>query len=393
MEGKVWAFNGSEQAFPHTEYSTEEHLLEKGIRIFKSIFDDIKDGEHIVPLSGGLDSRAILGALLHKGLRGNITAVTYGTPGTWDYEIGKLVAKSLEINHVSIDLNDIPLDTQSLLEMARRDGLRAWLFDCFYNRLIPERFGKDVVYWSGFMGDPLSGSHLLATDSCTWEKAVLQSIERNSFVRSVDIANPNFDARSALPQLPLLKDSVLSYDEQIDFAIRQESYIRRIVIVDEYDYRTPFLQPEWVEFILSVPRRYRKKQFLYRQILNRAFPHLSSLPTKANYGLPLNIANWKLNLRRGFWAIKNAVGNRFAFCAPTPHLAVNYIDFDEAIRQRKDLEELVAENIGDLKRRGILDWIDVEDLWVRHQERSINCADALTLLVSLEIILKACAEE
>ena len=41
----------------------------------------------MVPLSGGLDSRTILAALLEAGLKDRITTVTYGTPGTWDYDI------------------------------------------------------------------------------------------------------------------------------------------------------------------------------------------------------------------------------------------------------------------------------------------------------------------
>ena len=43
----------------------------------------------VVPLSGGKDSRLILGALLKLGLRKNIVAITFGTPGTLDYEIAK----------------------------------------------------------------------------------------------------------------------------------------------------------------------------------------------------------------------------------------------------------------------------------------------------------------
>lgn len=68
---------------------------------------------------------------------------------------------------------------------------------------------------------------------------------------------------------------------------------------------------------------------------------------------------------------------------------INYIDFDRGLRERKDLKQVVYENIKDLKKRGILDWIDMDSIWQRHQRKQGNHADALTLLTSLEINLKA----
>ena len=60
----------------------------KVLGVFKAAFENVSEGHHIVPLSGGLDSRAILGGLLDAGLKDQITTVTFGTLGTWDYDIG-----------------------------------------------------------------------------------------------------------------------------------------------------------------------------------------------------------------------------------------------------------------------------------------------------------------
>jgi len=50
---------------------------------------------------------------------------------------------------------------------------------------------------------------------------------------------------------------------------------------------------------------------------------------------------------------------------------------------------VVYESIQDLKKRRIVDWINIDAIWNRHQNRQANHADALTLLASLEINLKA----
>src|SRR5690606_15813669 len=41
---------------------------------------------HLVPLSGGIDSRILLGALLRHVSPREIRTVTFGTPGAWDYD-------------------------------------------------------------------------------------------------------------------------------------------------------------------------------------------------------------------------------------------------------------------------------------------------------------------
>lgn len=388
LDTKVWALASRNGNSPLSKDDTEKDLIKNGVRALQSIFTNVGNGEHIVPLSGGLDSRTILGGLLVAGLKDRITAVTFGTPGTFDYDIGCAVARQVGVRHKSFDLTQVKIEQDTLEETAREMETRAWIFDAFYRRLIHKRFGKDAIYWSGFMGDALSGRHQILKENVTCEEAISNFIECNRFVKSIDLTNPGFDPADVLPRPPFLRDSILNYDRQMEFVLRQESYIRHIVAPTYYDYRTPFLQPEWVKFILNVPRKFLRNQYLYRKILATAFPDLFSLPTKNSCGLPLTASNWRIKLKKGFWKIKNAIHRRFPFWVPHCNPWINYIDFDEAIRQRKDLKELVSRNIYDLKKRGIIDWVDIECLWMRHQQRRVNCADAITLLVSLEIILR-----
>jgi len=380
-----WATGQTEKQV--TKFAEESELIAQGIYLLKSAFEDTSGDLHVVPLSGGLDSRAILGGLLDAGLKNQITTVTFGTPGTWDYDIGYYVAGEMDVRHECFDLTQVQLTQELLEETAKEVGNCIWLFDAFYNRLVCKRFSKDAAYWSGFMGDPLAGSHLLSTDSESWDAALGEFAKRNRFSRSIDLTQPGFNPKDILPESPILADSRLSYDEQLDFAIRQQSYIKTLVLPKGYGYRTPFLHPEWVSFILNVPCRYRENQYLYKGILKRAYPKLFSLPTKSNRGLPLDALKWRFLLRRLSVGARS-LARRFFPGDPWVHPTINYIDFDWALRNREDVRTLVYNNIQNLKRRGVVDWIDIDGIWDRHKRKQANHADALTLLASLEIILK-----
>jgi hypothetical protein len=367
-------------------------LIREGVGLLRRVFKSaIGDGSasHVVPLSGGLDSRAILGGLLENLGSREVQAVTFGSPGTWDYEIGREVARVVDVRREVIDLTSAEWrwDTAELVKTAGQTDRPIWVFDAHVNRHIADRLGFGHVYWSGFMGDPLSGSHLWSRDSSTWDHAKKRFAGCNRFSRSVDMTPPGFEPERCLPESPPLGPEGLSYDEQLDFLVRQQCWVEHIVLPKRYEYRTPFLHPEWVNFVLSLPRRYRQGQYLYKEILRTAYPRLFALPVKNNFGLPLNAPWWskqarRLNLRA------HALARRIApdFCRwVSPGL--NYIDFDHELRHRRDLREMVHESIENLRIRRVADWIDVEDIWRRHQNGQGNHADALTLLASLEINL------
>jgi hypothetical protein len=374
----------------------DTQLIDLGVealhRAFRAtIGNTIAEKTHILPLSGGLDSRAILGGLLENVDKNQIQAVTFGTPGTWDYEIGQQVAQEAGVRCKAIDLtaSDWRWDMDGLRETAVQLETPIWLFDAYVNRQIPQYFGTEAVYWSGFMGDPLAGSHLLPTDSVNWELARSRFVKRNRFAHSMKLSPPDYVAENDLPDGPLLAADLLSYDEQLDFTIRQCCLIRNIVLPQGYDYQTPFLHPEWVEFILNAPRQYRVGQTLYKHVLQAAYPKLFALPTKTNNGLPLSASRWCEAVEINKLRVRNRIGRYLPWVDLGVPLQINYIDFAHGLRHRADLRQVVYESIEALRKRRIIDWLDMEAIWQRHQRKQANHADALTLLASLEIHLQA----
>jgi len=344
---------------------------------------------HVLPLSGGMDSRAILGGLLESIETSRIHTITFGIPGTWDFDIGTMVAERAGVKNIQIDLSEVSWNVDTLLEFASQCERPTPLFEAYLFHQTRMHFDKNAVHWSGFMGDPLAGSHLLREDSTAWDVARTRFAERNRFARSVTLTPSAFSPERWLPESPLLDSNLLCFDEQLDFAIRQECYVRPLVLLKGFSYALPFLYPPWVRFMLSVPRRYRTNQVLYKEILKTAYPKLFALPVKNNFGLPLTASRSRRGLRRQRLRLRGAARRFLPRIDWGTSPSINYIDFDRGLRDRDDLKAVVYESIQDLKKRRIVDWIDIDAIWNRHQNRQANHADALTLLASLEINLKA----
>ncbi len=369
---------------------TESKLIDIGVSILKNSFSNISKGNHIIPLSGGLDSRAILGGLIEAGLRNQITTVTFGTPGTLDFDIGVNIAKRMNIPFEAIDLTKIAVHENQLLETVEDIGECFWIFDAFYNRQVVKLFGSKSIYWSGFMGDPLAGSHFPKKAHKSWPDAVQHFIECGRFAKSINLSAPDVKLDSFLPNYPIVNNSPLCNDELLDFSIRQNFYIKKLVLIKSFNYQTPFLNNGWINFILNIPKKYRKNQYLYKKILMKAYPALFNLPVKENLGLPLTATYLKRYSLKMCYKAKVFWQKYLPKVPPGLSPLLNYIDFNRALRNRKDFKNLVYKNIQDLIKRRIIDWVDIDQIWTLHQEEKANHADALTLLTSLEIYLKYC---
>ena len=368
---------------------TDKELLRVGIRALEGVFQGIPEGLQVVPLSGGNDSRAILAGLLKAGYRENIVAVSLGLPGTLDFEIGREIARFAGVRHEEINLANVRLNSDDILGTVRDSGGWMWLFGSHFLRLIFKKFGKDVTYWSGYLGGELGGAHIKPQANENWEVACQVFENWNRYCRSIGLARPSFPKGKSLPREPFLAKECLSYDDQLDFLLRQQCYIRPTVLAEGYNVRTPFLNPTWTRFILNTSWRHRLGQILYEQILETAYPDFFNLPTKQRLGFGRSAPRWLPHVKGMALSAHSAWNRNFPRLAWGLDPRQNYIDWDRALRQRVDLQAVVYDNLHDLKQRSIIDWIDLDNLENRHRRRQANHADALTLLASLEFCLKA----
>lgn len=364
-------------------------LVEKGAaildRVFREVASSVGDETVAIPLSGGMDSRAILAGMLDYLPKEKIRTATFGVPGALDYEIGPRVASNAGVRNKPFNLDEVVWDESELIGYAEKLHRPIPLVEGFLFRKALGLFERESIIMSGFMGDPLSGARLPKRESRTWHDACLQFADRNNYSMSQPACPPS----GCLPPQLLQNSAALSLDDQLDFFVRQRTFIKPLVLPKGYRHITPFLNPEWVEFMLALPRTLREGQVLYKKILLHAYPDLFSLPLKNLLGLTLRASRPSIVLKK-MLNKAHAKGRQYVSSIfSRPSSGLNYIDFEKAYRSKPDLVSIADKSLRDLQRRRIVEHIDIASVWHEHIENRRDNARMISLLVSLEVFLKS----
>ncbi len=370
---------------------SEAELIEAGSKILLEVLSaSFKPGsKNFVPLSGGLDSRTLLGGLLKFTGTENIKTFTYGLPGTFDFELGRDVSGRFGVQNVSLNFNDVEFSVDMLLDAARRFRGQTMLFFHPDHRKLNDIF-PDHHYWTGFFGDVAGGDGYRQIDSDKMDKETvkLKFLQNNQYVHSVRLASEPIESLIPLLEgLDITINNVSSYDK-LDIYDRQAKYIAPHKCPGGFMMVAPFLAPDWLNFIMSVPRRFRKEGYLYHRILLHTFPELFSLPTRNNYGLSLKASEFEILLKKIQTKLLYYTGNR----KYVQLLTTNYYNINDFIRRNAALRSIVPEMIGCLKQRNIVPWLDLDKITNDHMAGRADYGDALQVLASLELILKAKGE-
>jgi len=342
---------------------------------------------HLVPLSGGLDSRAILGSLLaHRSVDpAQIHTVTFGTPGTWDYDIGREVAKSAGVTNTAVDVRPDSFDwsVAALSEFARRQSFPIRMLEGYINSYVSSVVDSDTVLWSGFLGGTTTGQHVSQRERDGWAAAISSFVESNAYTS--DLTSPGYEPRTPLPDEPYLPQSSLPYTNQLSFAHRQQCYIRPVVVGDG-PCCCPFTRPVWLRFMLNVPREHRAHRKLFVDAMQSAFPELFSIRTDANAGFPLSIGKTRRKLRRGRLKLTEKVASKVG--VGYVHPDTNYIDFARWFREGQ-LQGTAETLLRRFQQRDVAEWLQPDSIWASHQAGADRSRD-IKVLCSLELYLSGC---
>lgn len=348
--------------------------------ISKSFNQNVKN---LVPISGGLDSRAILASLLKHTSACNISTFTFGSPNSLDFEIGKSVAKRFGTKHYSFPTKDNKYSQKDFEEISNLNNNQTFLFHHGPIIELNDIFnGYD--YWSGHLGDPVTGGHLAPKAGCLSE-AKDYFIKKNTFVKSTNLMSEENKSFHNILTMNFMDESQLSLEEQLDYKFRQSMLIEPHILMNGFNYKLPFMQKDFMDFFHSINNCYRINQGLYKKMLVKNYPDAFLLPTTKSFGRPLNDSKYKILLWRSQLKARRILSRKLSFIQ---NPQVNYTDFNNMIRTKDDFGILIFNNIMDLKDRGIVPWIDIESLWFEHKKCDKNFADALMILASLELHLK-----
>lgn len=153
-----------------------------------------------------MDSRTVLAGLLDNFDPRQIVTFTYGTPGTWDFELGRRVAKQLSVEHHAIDptSNDWSWDIAGLQATAKAAIRPMWVFDRYVRKTIAQEFGSDALFWTGFMGDALGGNISWSSQKPfgSWAEACDAYAKQERFVKELHLTPAGYDPARCLPASP-----------------------------------------------------------------------------------------------------------------------------------------------------------------------------------------------
>lgn len=368
------------------EGKSRKQLVTEGGNLFNQVIDTLyssKEKHVVLPLTSGLDSRMILGGLLACTEAKNLTALTWGFPGSYDYETGIKISKKFGIKHHALNINNYQITETRLMQFADASDCSVPLFDHW-----PKDWVKKIVddldgsLWMGLLGGTLSGSNLPHSFVDNPLAGFLKSNQRINSVISLSAAL--LDDRPTIHDLNKLTANFKTVNsDTLDVYLHHHHLIAPTKIHRDLNYVLPFTDQRLIQFFLSLPLEHRTNRGLLRDIIVTQYPYLVKFPSNRNGGLGLDVYGKKRSLIKKY---KQLFGKW-----DTPNMRRKYLSLNKLIQQDSKTSTLVDQKIEQLKTRNLL---NPDALQILQQEfkgigvRTIDHSRAIDALVSLEIILE-----
>jgi hypothetical protein len=380
------------------DFHNEDYIydLNESKKILDLCFDNILDnlqikGVQCVPLSGGLDSRYILGALRERLNSNEIIAYSFGKPGQLDYEIAKKICKNFNIKHYLINLNEVDFSYNSLLESV---GYAKWTYmPDAYIQTLGYKLATDLNcenIWSGFMGDFLTGGHYSGNEKYRIEDFI------KSQKRSLKIKNDKdfiFNQFNGFYDFEV--NSVIRFNEFLDFKIRQTNCISKIILGEtklntwsarqntfyqNVEIITPFLDKVWAGYWLNMPRELHKNQKRYKELGLSKYTKLFDIPFKYQYGTNSSILRF---FRRFSNSLSTIMHNKYPKLNCRLGIMDNYLNYPIDLKKSKDWLRSLEYLIYFMKENDL----EYEDIVLNHLNGKENNAEDIILLLGLVLNL------
>lgn len=251
-----------------------------------------------IPLTGGRDSRALLGAALQVYCSRDISCVTFGCDGSADVEGARAVCRNAKVHHRVIDPDGFRWDLEALTAEVRRRLLAGAGVTPIDGLVVFTELARAVPAaapaLSGYLGDATIGRHLKGRADEDHSEVLALFHAHNRVVLD---DRPDSLFRNFLDAHRGLRDSWpgLTNFDLLDFGFRQRLRIRPAVSGSFDRPLRVYENRRWIAHWFGQPLATRLNFLGYDDVLRRAFPLVfGRLP------LGSRIRRWR-SRRRG-WA-------------------------------------------------------------------------------------------
>jgi asparagine synthase (glutamine-hydrolysing) len=343
-----------------------------------------------VYLSGGMDSRTILG-LIDREVWPTVHTFTYGHPDSRDFALARNVAKRVSATHHPMILENGNWVKEYFDQHLRlTEGFHSWIHS---HGISTFEYARDYI---GVNLSGLGGGWLMAgedidpglydpPDMIAWTSNMFHLYNQKNTWPSLTEAEEKFLYSPDLYR-SCIKDRAFESlrkaaqeAERFDPLRRTEYFTwqhsnRRLyhmftVFYSAYiDMRYPYYDYPLIEFIFSLPLEYRKQYRLYRAVLQKELPQLATIPYDRDYLLPTT----RELIREGhriYFKTRNKL--RRAIRIPVHENKTLYADYENYLRT--DLREWASNILFDKQTlsRGIFDPQGVRSIFMRHMSAPV----------------------
>jgi asparagine synthase (glutamine-hydrolysing) len=281
-------------------------------------------------LSGGLDSRAVAGALHCNGATVNSFTFSNSSrpPHHPDIRYAGEVAATLGFSH-----HEIRVPTDAYVTGLPRV---VWRTECTMPYLhslsieLHRHVGPHVdSIFNGHFGDTLSGIRFLpGLFSCRTRSDIASRIMTMRACLSLPALQRLFRDDFLRITYPEIADSVRRHLDTFDehhtlllykmwnLTVRQRRFTFSSPMVDRYLFEqlSPFVDNDIVDWTLSMPWRHLFMESAYKNMIVRCFPHIAQVPWEHTHR-PIPSSTWKDiagEVWRGAFVISNRIWHRFS---------------------------------------------------------------------------------
>lgn len=262
------------------------------------------EGEVLISLSGGFDSRAVLGAVLECVEAGRVTTATFGGTDTFDYQIGKIVASKAGVKNIAFSFAEEIFDDDFLRQRA---GDYGYVFSAFATQpqeMLDYLSGKmsegNVSIW-GAGGDAITGSHLhdcdVELEKCdSFEDMSRLLLHKRSFIPLSIVSKLMNLGENEIVQIiaGLIERSVVGEYEKTwqfldtwDIFVRGRMELASVLPFTKELWSCPHFHREYFNLMSTQCFDEKVHQNIYKRMLASRFKFLFSLPTKRLNGRSL----------------------------------------------------------------------------------------------------------
>lgn len=305
LKDKTFEINSVIEFDLSKKFSNGKNLNEFSDELVRLFLQSCKDritnnSTNVLSLSGGLDSRAIAGALLK--INAKFTAATYRGYKEFadkDAQLAKEVAALLKIDWKLFDINT-PEGKDHIELLKNKNGMNtlASTFLLSFYKGLRDYYGSDMIYITGDGGDKVFPDHRPALNISSLESLVDYTISNKHY----------FTLKKVSSLLDIeeekIKEDIISHfagypekemaDKYVKFLIAERGIKWLFEAEDRNRFYfwslTPFYSVPFFFYAMGIPDKYKAGHKLYGEFLNKLLPGMQNIKN-ALWNVPVNPDN------------------------------------------------------------------------------------------------------